>query len=823
MTDTAKGLTRRSFLASTALTAGALATAGMAGCTSVDTSGEAADAAQKQEERTFVNTCRGNCGGQCALQATVREGKLVKTVPMAFPKEQEGILQGCVKGFANPLRVYGTHRITHPLLQTGERGSDNWEQITWDEAIGLIAEKFQAAIDEYGPRSIGISTGWGNSHDFLSGTPTYLTNQVTNLSKGLAVSRFAKKVGATMFGPSGDSAAAYMMFIALQLPSITSETYQHSKTIVLWGTDPVDGNFSKANWHYICKARENGAKVIVINPLYTGAAAQADQWIPLRVGTDSALMCAIVNHLIENGKADFDYLAKQSVAPMLLKEDGSLLRQSDMGVQVAEGETDLPLVHDDATDGFVVYREAAEPALNGTFDFNGERIRTVFEATLENIKGIDVAFAAKECGISEDVIVALAEQLVAEGPTLLAHSEGITRLYNSYRVRINFPFLASVIGCMRELGGGYVAASAPANYAFVKPPAPSMDALGVEDEKPVISITHERLVDIMESGTWNGEEFPVRCLYMQAISQLDNGLAPAAVLEAWNKIDFLVTAEQFMTTSAHYCDLVLPVAMSWESEDFQSTGGFMRQKAIEPLGEAKTDFEIWKLISDAMGLEGVLDKTEEEYLRGYLDTEENLAAGLGYDAYHEKGAISKDGYEPVDAAPPVETNALGVTVFYVENLVPKDTLDVRFTVEDKLPGYTRAIEAYADNPLRETYPLFGLSNHDNYHGQSLFAHNAWLDEFRTLDGSPYCRISEQAARERGIATGDKVRVFNDHGSVVLKALVTNGIQAETVWLPHGFFWDEFEEGHPQFLTGPAMDPQTSNGNTNDFLCEVEKC
>ena len=128
-----------------------------------------------------------------------------------------------------------------------------------------------------------------------------------------------------------------------------------------------------------------------------------------------------------------------------------------------------------------------------------------------------------------------------------------------------------------------------------------MDALGVEDEKPVISITHERLVDIMESGTWNGEEFPVRCLYMQAISQLDNGLAPAAVLEAWHKIDFLVTAEQFMTTSAHYCDLVLPVAMSWESEDFQSTGGFMRQKAIEPLGEAKTDFEIWKLISDAMG------------------------------------------------------------------------------------------------------------------------------------------------------------------------------------------------------------------------------
>ena len=819
----ANSLTRRSFLATTALAAGALAASSAAGCSSVSTSGEGAPAStEAAEEKTYINTCRGNCGGQCALRATVREGKLVKTEPLAFSKEKEGILQGCAKGYSNPLRVYGVHRITHPLLQTGERGSDNWEQITWEEAINLIAEKFQAAIDEYGPRSIGISTGWGNSHDFLSGTSTYLTNQVTSLSKGLAVSRFAKKVGATMFGPSGDSAAAYMMFIALQLPSITSETYQHAKTIVLWGTDPVDGNFSKANWHFICKARENGAKVIVINPLYTGAAAQADQWIPLRTGTDSALMCAIANYLIDNGKADFDYLAKQSSAPMLVKQDGSLLRQSDMGMEIPEGETDLPLVYDGSTNGFAVYSEATEPVLNGTFDFNGESVRTVFDATLENIADIDVAFAAKECGISEDVITALAEQLVAGGPTLLAHSEGITRLYNSYRVRINFPFLAAVIGCMRELGGGYVAASAPANYGFVKPPAPSMAALEMEDEQPAVSITHERIIDIMESGMWNGEDYFIRCLYMQAISQLDNGLAPAAVLEAWSKIDFLVTAEQFMTTSAHYCDLVLPVAMSWESEDFQTTGGFMRQKAIEPVGEAKTDFEIWKLISDAMGLEGVLDKTEEEYLRSYLDTEDNLAAGLGYDAYHEKGAILKEDYEYVEAASPVETNTLGVTVFYAENLVPKDKLNVQFTTEEKLPGYTHAMEAYADNPLRATYPLFGMSNHDNYHGQSLFAHNAWLDEFRTLDGSPYCRISEQAASERGIRTGDKVRVFNDHGSVVLKALVTNGIQAETVWLPHGFFWDEFEEGHPQFLTGPAMDPQTSNGNTNDFLCEVEK-
>ncbi|MEG0322583.1 MAG: molybdopterin dinucleotide binding domain-containing protein, partial [Raoultibacter sp.] len=143
-------------------------------------------------------------------------------------------------------------------------------------------------------------------------------------------------------------------------------------------------------------------------------------------------------------------------------------------------------------------------------------------------------------------------------------------------------------------------------------------------------------------------------------------------------------------------------------------------------------------------------------------------------------------------------------------------------IEDRLPCYKKSLEAYPDNPDREKYPLYGFSNHDLYHGQTLWAHNEWLDAFRTIDGKPFCRIHEDTAAERGIKTGDTVRIFNDHGTCVLKALVTKGIQKESVWVPHGFVWDEFEEGFAQSLTAYCPDPVTSNANFNDWICQVEK-
>jgi molybdopterin-containing oxidoreductase family molybdopterin binding subunit len=117
----------------------------------------------------------------------------------------------------------------------------------------------------------------------------------------------------------------------------------------------------------------------------------------------------------------------------------------------------------------------------------------------------------------------------------------------------------------------------------------------------------------------------------------------------------------------------------------------------------------------------------------------------------------------------------------------------------------------------EKYPLFGISNHDNYTGQSNHNSIPWLLELQ----EPWVRIHEDTAAERGIKQGDLVRVFNDRGFVVLKAVLTKGIRPDTLLMIHGPQEADFIAGHNQSLTLMALDPLTSNDNHADLLCEVE--
>lgn len=822
MTTSEKKLTRRSFLATTALTAGAMATASMAGCSSVSTDekpelSETGEQAAAADEQIFTNICRGNCGGPCVLQGKVREGKLVSTTPMVFPDEAEGLQQGCIKGHTNPVRLYATNRILHPMRQTGARGSDQWEEISWDEAIEEVAQKFQAAFDEYGHSSVAFWTGAGNANGYINACFTYFDNNNRVPNVGIAFERFFSAFGVTSLSSSHDIAQLYLQASILQAPFASVECLPHSKVILLWGANPTDAQ--RAHWYWICKARENGAKVITIDPQYTNAAAHSDIWVPVRQGTDGALALAMCNWIIDNGYVDESYLKSGSVAPLLIKEDGMYLRLSDLGQAESGAEEDVPVVWDNASNGFVPMTSAADPALNGTHEVNGVSVRTVYDATLEAIRPFTVDFAAEECGLPASLIEEVAEIYATSKPGYIMNNWGLEHLYNSWRLYYDLPFLASLTGNFGVIGSGYSSGFSGAASSCMKTPLTTdWSQLTVEDPASNRVITGEYITEIMETGKWAGKDFPIRCVCVAYGNPLHSCMGTSYIRKALDKVDYIVTMDSFMTDSAQYSDLVLPVAMSWEMEDFN--GSFFMQKAVEPAGECRTNMEIFRAIAEKLGRPDVYTKSEGEYLREILDTPENIEAGVAYDNYREQGVIMGE-YAYAESDMP-EYNALGRTQFYLESVPPRDNYGQEIAFVDHLPYYEHAFEAYPTNPLREKYPLFGLSYHDNYHAQSLFSHNAWLDEFRTFDGEPYMRIHESAAAERGITTGDTVRVFNDHGSCVLKAVVTKGIREDTILMPHGFQGDEFIEGHAQDLTCMCPDPITSNNNLNDWLCQVEK-
>lgn len=818
MTTSEKKLTRRSFLATTALTAGAMASAGMAGCTSVSTEAELSETGEAAEETYAINYCRGNCGGDCPQRATVREGKLVKCMPVAAELGRDYRVSqsrvGCVMGRSTPQRVYATHRVTHPMRQMGERGSDNWEQISWDEAIALVAENFQAAIDECGGSSIAFWRGFGNCTGYLNGVaPSMTCNPYIAPSTSIGFGRFIQKIGATVFAPSSDFASMYCQYVALNIPSNAREDMVNAKTIISIGANSAD--VIRGDWPMV-EARRRGAKMFVLDPVFSKSAAHADVWLPVRPGTDGAIVLAMCNYVIDNDLIDYDYLKNNSVAPLLIKDDLSYLRLSDLGMDpivIKEGEdpVDTEVVWDPASNSFGSSFEVKDPAIEGSFDAQGIPVRPVYALVKEGIKDFTIQFAADECDVPASMIEEMAEAYAVNKPASLVLGYGFEHYKNSWHMFKSAMLLGSLTGNMGKPGASIAQASKSfmSRYAATN----NADAI-VEDALPVTGITGEYLPQLMETESWNGESHPIRCVYVLTANPLTNGLGRNELKKALDKVKFVVTADSFMTDTALYSDLVLPVALSWETND--SSALMFTQKAVDPLGECKQDIDIFRAIADKMGIGDLYSKTNEEYLRAYLDTEENLAEGVGYDVASESGVVGNPEFA---TGVGVETNPTARSQFFLPVLVPRDTVDWQPREVDHYPWYEPAHEAYQTNPLRETYPLYGVSCHHLYWTHSLFKGIPWLDELR---GDPTVLVHEETAAARGIKAGDVVRVFNDHGYVVLKAVVTQGIRPDTLMLPHGPEGDDFIDGHTQALSSVVLDEMTSNNNFNDFVCEIEK-
>jgi molybdopterin-containing oxidoreductase family molybdopterin binding subunit len=813
-------LTRRSFLKTTAVVAGTAALAGGFGCSTIGEEPSDSTGAEAEENRVFYNLCRGNCGGSCPLEATVREGKVVRTTPaIASPTARE-TQQGCVKGHTNPQRLYAAHRVLYPMKQAGERGSEDWERVTWDEAIALIAEKFQAAFDEYGPQSVAFWHSFSN-YAYLGGSQSSSGMPNTtraNGGNGIAMERFLQKTGISLFTPSSDMTGLYMQFGALALSPNSQEDVANAKTVLIWGANPTDT--MRGAWPFICKAHDGGAKIVTIDPQYTNSAAHSDIWLPIRGGTDSALMLAMCNYIIDNDLIDYDYMKNHSVGPLLVKEDGTYLKLSDLGLEPLAGtdpitgeptRTDTEVVYDEASGTFGSSFAIKDPALMGSFDANGIRVQTVFNLISEAIRPFTVDFAAEECDLPKEGIEGLAELYATNKPSSICTLWGFEHLTNTYHNYKSLVLLGALTGNIGKKGASVFQLSMSSRFA--PPLILNKEDLALPDAKPNRAFTGEYLAMLMDTGKWGDENFPIRCVYVMNADPLSNGIGRKALIDAFTKVDFTVVADSFLTDTARYASLVLPVTMSWECEDHN--GSFMNQKAVEPAGECRNDMAIMRALSEKMGFPELYDKTDEEYLRALLDTPENLEAGWGYDDFREKGLIEDYEYAESIGA---EYNPTGRSIFYLANPVPRDDYGQSFGDEVRIPWYEHATEAYKGNPLLEKYPLFAMSCHDNYQAHSTHMKLPWLDELR----EPYVKIHESAASARGIGNGDIVKVFNDRGFVVLKAVLTKGIRPDTVLLPHGYQESDYIEGHHQDLTLLALDPFTSNNNFNDILCQVEK-
>src|SRR4051794_39470052 len=252
---------------------------------------------------TVVETaCPLDCPDACSLAVTVTASKVVSIDGSRKNPVTDGYICAKVRRFGE--RVYGPDRLLYPAVRSGRKGSGQFKRIGWDEAIELVASRFEEAKANAGAESI-LPYSYGGSNGLLT-----QDNIDAQLWRRFGTSRLARTVCAA---PTGAANAA----LYGKMPSVTYDDYPHAQLIVLWGVNP-----SASGIHiipYVREAQKRGAKLIVIDPRTTALARSADVHLPVKTGTDVAVALAMHRYLFANGVTDQAFLRDHTTGADELK------------------------------------------------------------------------------------------------------------------------------------------------------------------------------------------------------------------------------------------------------------------------------------------------------------------------------------------------------------------------------------------------------------------------------------------------------------------------------------------------------------------------
>lgn len=801
-------LTRRTFVAGAGWIT-VMSALGMPGTTAGTAlaEGVAAEAADPDAGYEYKSACcTVNCTSRCHLKARVKDGKIRGVVPGEMPGRDD-YANACLRSMALGKRTHDEGaRVMYPMKRVGERGSGEFEQISWEQAISEIAERMEATKERYGARSCGFYSFTGNLAKLSWEAPT----------------RFAGTYGATTFdieGIMGDHGASMGMTLAFgqQRGAHDTRDYMNSKMVVLWGRNVADTHTSE--YRYLVKARENGAKIVVVDPRFCSSCAIADQWIPIKAQTDPALALGMMNVIISRDLHAKDWLVKNSNAPFLVREDdGKFLTAPAPTDEDADAVTWL--VWDSVTESARPYNgEGVSPVLQGTFDVDGVACRTAFDHLVDEVSKYDLDTTAEICGLDPEVIEAFAMEYVNAQPAGIRMGQGMQRVWNSFSPFRTVAVLAAVAGYIGVEGGG--ASHAGGTASIRSTPGITIPAFNYADWAD----TGENKTTLVKSSTLyeqieNGDPYPIDFMWFANSNFINMSPDSNRIIErVLPNISTIVTVDPYWTWTARYSDYVLPACNYWEKWDFldRSPWVFFGSPAVPPAGESKSDVEIMSLLAKEVGLESLWDKTDEEWVRSFVNEEHPAWEGFDFDeavregiwgrpdGIYESGIVFADGVFPTPS---------GKFQLYNDELVE---------FEEEVPSYKPMLED-PTGPLGESYPLVFLQYHDrlNVHTQHILA-----NELKVVQTEPLLEMNPVDADQRGIADGDVVAIYNDRGSCKMKVFLTEGIVPGTVATQNGWTPDYTIEGNYQELTHLTLNPveefisQTCTA-FYDVLVEVEK-
>lgn len=759
------------------------------------------------DEKVFVSYCRGYCTNNCSMDIHVVDGNV--SYATAHRSDDERFTRICVKGYAQPFRVYSGERLLHPLKRAGERGEGKWEEISWDEAIGEVVNRWKSISEEYGPEAMSFYKMAGN-RSALNGD-----------GKGSVYSRFCRATGCTTLSAAVDSATSYALDrqigLGFYLAANSPTDYINSKTILIWGANPAVSQLQ--NTHFLLEAKEAGTKLIVIDPMFTNTAAFADQYVSITPGSDGLLAFGMMQVILQNNWQDEEFILNHTVAPFLVKEsDGKFLRLSDLGMD--DGEDAIAVRSPEGEYG--TPDKISNPVMEGSFELeNGDKVTTAYTLLLNRIAEYPMERIVELTGISEDTIIGLARDYAGDGnkPSAIYTFFGVDHYYNAH-------WSVSCMGALAMLTGNVGKSGGWIGVGEFRNPTCFNTAWATDVPCPVEkprSVFVTKMAEVMNEHTYNGDPCEIHGMYVACGNPVGNVGNRNNTLDWMRKLNFICVADVVMSETAEYADIVLPASYWFECEDMMGNSSNSPhlnygEKITEPLGDSKPDFEIYRLIAEGLGYGEHFQMSTSEYLSHVLDTDECRSYGIDYETLVEKKDMVCAPIDYIHGEGGVFPTATGRAQFYLED--PKASNDdarVWDVSKERLPYWEAPLEVF--NGKETAYPFQLLTEHNRCR-----THTQWFDveAIREIDPEPLITINEHDAMELGISSNDMVRVFNDRGSLVIKCIIRNIVPNGVVSIPKGYTAAQFVEGHLSDLTPNEMNPYCGNQPFFDCAVAIEK-
>jgi len=811
-------VSRRTFLKGTAAVGGAAAVASFL-YRGLDTlAGQEEEKPKPQAPLTeeWVPTACWIGKQDCGMRARRIGGRVVKLE--GHPSHPRNLGTLCPKGVAQITALYDPNRVRTPLIRTNEKGvPGKFRPATWDEALDLVAQKIKEARAKSPKRVV-----WQKGR-----------------SKGEALydRAFVNALGAVKLhhGAFCSDAGYRACEYTLGLNGVLHPDFRHCRLLLSWGWNITNAGGNKLCWitfpRQLVEAKERGMKVVHIDPRLHSAGPHADWWIPVRPGTDMALALALIHEVLATGQVDRQYLLRYTNAPFLVQDDGTFLRLEGKE-QVWDEAAGAPRPYD-APD--------VRPALDGEFAWQGRRLRTAFRVLKDHVQDYTPEWAEKVCDVPAEDIRRLARELVDNahiGATVMVGDKELPlrpvaiHTYHLSQTELGFQTVRAMLILMMLLGSPGAVGGQRVDFSWkihenykkfgdvpIKDP-PYNIYLGDSQFFPINSNNSAIVaLALQDPDRWlvDKNQLPEVMIVHMANPLVSFG-SSQDVLEGFKRIPFIVVLDPWLSKTADLlADVVLPVSTLEKYEGpLSATDQYvdavtLRLPVMEPLGESRSELEIYLDIAERVG---VLDKYIEE-INKELKLEGDYALPPGrkptprevFDrwakaqgleegiAYFEKQGVWVKGEIPLEKQygyaqdPPfggIRHRLYGESLLRMQREMKARGVEEIFW-RDYTPLPTWRPPTKDQSPPEYDLDLISFK----------------LIEFKQGRGTNLPLVAElapeqrlwmhpKAAKERGIGDGDEVWV-ESHNAVTgqtkrvkVKVFLTEAIRPDTVGLPHHY-------------------------------------